>query len=33
VYDVVRDGNSRARAEAARTMDEVRTAMKLDQNL
>jgi tryptophanyl-tRNA synthetase len=33
VYDVVRDGNRRARAEAARTMDEVRTAMKLDQNL
>src|SRR5512143_1350393 len=33
VYDVVRDGNRRARAEAARTMEQVRDAMKLDQNL
>jgi tryptophanyl-tRNA synthetase len=33
VKDVVREGNARARAEAARTMDEVRTAMHLDQNL
>ena len=33
VRDVVRDGTSRARTEAARTMDEVRRAMHLDQNL
>jgi tryptophanyl-tRNA synthetase len=33
VRDVVRDGTARARAEAARTMDEVRRAMHLDQNL
>src|SRR5512136_756185 len=33
VKDVVREGNARARAEAERTMDEVRTAMHLDQNL
>jgi tryptophanyl-tRNA synthetase len=32
VRDVVRDGTARARAEAARTMDHVRTAMHLDQN-
>jgi tryptophanyl-tRNA synthetase len=33
VRDVVRDGTSRARTEAARTMEEVRRAMHLDQNL
>jgi tryptophanyl-tRNA synthetase len=33
VYDVVRDGNRRARVEASRTMEQVRDAMKLDQNL
>ncbi len=33
VLDVVREGNRRARAEAARTMDEVREAMNLDLNL
>jgi tryptophanyl-tRNA synthetase len=33
VRDVVRDGTARARAEAGRTMDEVRAAMHLDQNL
>jgi tryptophanyl-tRNA synthetase len=32
VRDVVRDGTARARAEAARTMEQVRTAMHLDQN-
>jgi tryptophanyl-tRNA synthetase len=33
VTDVVRDGTRRARAEAERTMEEVRRAMKLDLNL
>jgi tryptophanyl-tRNA synthetase len=33
VLDVVRDGNRRARAEASRTMEEVRRAMHLDLNL
>jgi tryptophanyl-tRNA synthetase len=33
VTDVVREGNRAARAEAARTMEEVRGAMKLDLNL
>jgi tryptophanyl-tRNA synthetase len=33
VRDVVRDGTARARTEAARTMEEVRRAMHLDQNL
>jgi tryptophanyl-tRNA synthetase len=32
VRDVVRDGTARARAEAQRTMEQVRTAMNLDQN-
>ena len=33
VRDVVRDGTARARAEAQRTMEQVRSAMHLDQNL
>jgi tryptophanyl-tRNA synthetase len=33
VTDVVREGNRAARAEAARTMEEVRRAMNLDLNL